>query len=630
MCGGFFIFSKILIMKLAGLVALLTCLVHSSFAQEIKPKLFKAPLCGSVVLSEVEDKYSAQVYNLEMPEVEGNNEAERLRELKQQVARTFPYKAGPARKKTTTALQPIIGVTLTADTVTGIPPDNYMAISKGKKAVSVVNSNIEIYNGATGAFLYMKNLKAMSVAVGLNNFTNDFRYDPKIVYDPEADRFIMVMLNGTNQYNYIVFAFSKTNDPAGAWNFYKFYGDYTGDTTWFDYPAISITHNEIFLTGNKIKYDSSWQAGFKKTLIYQVKKQDGYNGAATLNYQIWDSVQYNGKYLRCLYPVNPGDVVLGPEQYLLSNRNFDVLNDTVFLVKVPDTIGGTGSISVTPLVSTLSYGAPPDARQPDTAKSLATNDARVLGGFLRGNDIQFVNTSVNPATGASAIYHGVISNFATAPTLQGRIFGVDTLDLGYPNISYAGNTSGVNNAILSFNFSGPGKFPSSGAVFFDGTNFSDLLTIKSGATSISILSGKEQRWGDYSGSQPEWGAPGVVWVEGIFGGNNHQYASQMTQLISPYFSAVKEQEAAKPSKVFPNPAFELIRLEFTMVGDQLMTFSICDVNGRVVDQLPQQYCREGRNLIQFNIGSLAPGMYFLKGSGAQGYTVETQKFTKSR
>ena len=592
-------------------------------------KLF-ATFCGSIDFQAIEDKFNVQVSNLEMPEPDAGFDQQELKIIKDKIAALYPRKENRNSFKTTSVAQPLIVNSFIADSSSGIPPDNYMAVNDSNLGVSVINSTIAVHNLTTGAYTSRKNLMAFSTAVGLNGLY-DYRFDPKILYDPGADRFICVLLNSTNQHNYIVVAFSKTNNPASVWNFYKFYGNYANDTTWFDYPAISITKNEFFLTGNKILYSASWQAGFRQTLIYQFKKANGYNGDSLLTYQIWDSIRYNGKNLRCLYPLNPADTVMGPSQYFLSNRNFDTTNDSVFLVKIPDTIGSSSNIlTVTPLVSSLSYGVPPDARQPDTSLSFATNDARILGGFISSNEIQFVNTSVNPSNGASAIYHGVISNYATSPSITGQIFSIDTLDFGYPNISYAGNYGGTNQSIISFNFSGPRTNPGFGAIFYDAGSFSNLQVIKTGDSVINLLSGKQQRWGDYSGSQPLWNAIGKVWVEGIFGRHNRTYGNYMAELASPYFVATKKYEAKSNSvsNLYPNPARQMVRFDFVLEKEQVVSFYIYDISGKMIEKLTEQFCKEGKNSIQFNIASLLPGNYFLKIYGNTESLFEVKTFVK--
>lgn len=601
----------------------------NAFSQKATVNRFTAPLAGTVNLSEVDDKYNAEVFSVEMPDPDAEVEQRKLQLIKKKVAEQFPRKSKQLQYKVTTAPMPTIALTYLADSSAGTPPDNDMAVSNGAKSVSVINSSVALHNANTGQMTARKSLKTLSNSVGLNSFLYDYRYDPKIIYDPNADRFICVMLNGTDAHNYIVLGFSSTNDPAGTWSFYKFYGNYGGDTTWFDYPSIAITADEFFLTGNKIKYSTSWQAGFRQTVIYQIRKQDGYNGSANLNYQIWENVGYNGVNIRNLYPVKGGGSIYGPEQYFLSNRNFDVQNDTIFLIKIPDTIGSlNNNITVTPLKSNLQYGVPPDGRQKDTF-TLATNDGRILGAYRQGNEIQFVSTSVHPANGSAAVYHGKISNITSAPAMQASYFTIDTLDFGYPNVSYAGNYNGVNHSIISFNYTGPNENAGIGAIYYDGTQFSDLLKVKTGDSSIEVMSGKQQRWGDYMGSQPDWTNIGMVWVEGIFGTKKQNYGNWIAKLVSPFYTGINDAgHSTESATLYPNPAFQYIKLDFELSRESVITFSLYNLEGKKVDELLRRRCEAGKNIIQFNTASLPAGIYFLKGNDERNKQVMSKRFVK--
>lgn len=600
----------------------------ASFAQHARVRQYTAPLLGTVVLKDVDDKYNAQVYNLEMPEPDALVEKIKLQRIKEAARKQYPYKRDMAQRKSTAALSPIVVSGFVADSFPGIPPDNDMAIAKNGKAVSVLNSSIAVLNSQTGQMTYKKALKSFSSTVGLNSF-NDNRYDPKVMYDPIADKFICVMLNSTNGNNYIVLGFSKTNNPDSAWQFYKFYGDYGGDTTWFDYPCVAITKDEFFLTGNKIKYNTSWQAGFTQTVIYQVKKQDGYDAAANLTYQIWDSMSYNGLILRNLYPVKSGSSIGGPEQYFLSNRNFDVQNDSIFLVKIPGVIGSGNNIDFTVLKSPITYGVPPNGRQPDTSAVLATNDGRILGAFAEGEEIQFVSTTINTVTGASAVYHAKIANYKTAPAItHAAIYGIDTIDMGYPNISFSGNPWGLNQSLISFNYTGPNTYPGLGAILFNGVEYSDMVRVKTGDSSIKVLSGKEQRWGDYMGSQIDWNQYGSIWILGIYGRKDKGYGNWMAKLNSPLLK-IKEPNSTNQSAVlYPNPANRYIRFDFTIDAPERLSFAIYNSTGQMVDKLTEQECEEGKNMIQFDIASLPAGNYFLKAADKNGKMIVTRSFVR--
>ncbi|MCD6011166.1 MAG: hypothetical protein K0Q79_1028 [Flavipsychrobacter sp.] len=617
-------------MRILSFFVVLLLSAGTAHSQNAKLKRFTTPLAGKVVLKDVDDKYNAYVYSKEMPKPDADAEQAKLQEIKRYIAEKYPHRKGPQQKKTSSVAAPIVGINFVADTLPGIPPDNSSAVSAGYKAVSVMNSSISVHDAYSGAYLYGKGLKPFSSVVGLMHPFNDYRFDPKVLYDQENDRFICIMLNSASSaVNWIVIGFTQTNDPAGTWNFYKFFGNFANDSTWFDYPAFAVTKDELFFTGNQIRNNMSWQAGFKRTVIYQVRKADGYAGAATLNYQIWDSVQYDGRNLRCLHPVVAADSLLRPSQYFLSNRNFDVTNDTVFLVKVPDTIGSTDTIlTVTPVVSsTISYGVPPDARQPDTSLSLATNDGRVLGGIIKGDQIQFVSVTVNTATGNSALYHGIISGATTtSPALSAQLYGIDSLDLGYPNLSYAGNVAGANHAIISFEFSGPTTHPGFGAILFDGTNYSNMTVIRKGDSTIRQLSQKQQRWGDYSGSQQDWVVGGAVWALGIYGRKDRKYGDYIAQLLSPYHAGTPVSKNRPESKLYPNPAKEYISFDFNVREEQGFSFYVYDMQGRLVDKVTDNFCHAGENTLQFNIASLPPGTYVLKGTGVKGEVIPSKIF----
>ncbi len=595
-------------------------------------RILKAKLCGTAVLRDVEDKYNMTIYNASMPEPEGEDQ-ELLEEAKEQVRDRFPHRRATVAYRNTSTNNDtlVVGKHFVADSISGIPPDNYMAIDDSNHAVSVVNQSMNVLDPTTGNIVYRRTLKALSAVVGLNNLNNDYRYDPKVIYDPEAKKFIVVMLNGTTAYNYIVVGFSKTSDPSGAWNFYKFYGNYKGDTTWFDYPSISLTKHDFFLTGNKIMYDSTWQKGFRETIIYQFDKYGGYRGDTLLDYQIREGVNYAGRNIRCLHPVKPADTLLDNVQYFLSDRNFDVQNDTVFLVKLADTLGGSAPLSITPVVADLKYGVPPNGRQPDTTITLATNDGRILGAYLKANEIQLVATCADPASGASGIYHGVMSDIAGTPSLHGTLISIDTLDFGYPNISFAGRRNGKNHSIITFNYTGPKTYPGMAGLYFNGTDHSRLTLLRIGDSTIKMLTDKEQRWGDYSGSQVKWNNIGEVWAEGIYGRKNRRYGSYMVQIYSPYYGIPETPPAdttTGPPSIYPNPAWSFVNFEFYLKEDQTVKIAIYDMSGKLVDRFNDQYCYKGKNVMQFNTSPLPAAHYAVRITAADGSKIAVFRFVK--
>lgn len=588
---------------------------------QYKTTTLQCPLSGTVHVQNCTDTFLAQVRNLEIHEPDESAEYEALMRIKTVQQKKYPYKtnAHKALKTTAPLAAPTVSLSFVADSNSGTPPDNYLAVSKNNTCVSVMNSFISVLDGNTGIMTKRTGLKTMSLPVGLNNFMNDYRYDPKIIYDPLEDKFICIMLNGVNAANYIVIGFSQSNDPKGNWNFYKFYGDYKGDTTWFDYPAITISKNEFYFTGNKLGFNTSWQAGFKNSVIYQIKKADGYAGQ-TLNYKIWDSIYYQGKPIRNLHPVKNGSSISAATPYFLSNRNFATQNDTVFLIRLTDTLNSANaSIQINPLKSNLAYGVAADGRQKDTAYSLATNDARILGAFKEGDEIQFVNTSINPSNGAASIYHGTIQQVSSNPSIQAQLLSIDSLDMAYPNISYFGVNNGNIVSVINCNYSGPRTFAGMHALISKSGQYSDWTNIKKGDSNIVVLSAKQQRWGDYTGSQIDWNFPGNAWVIGIFGNAKRSYGNYMARLSSPYNVGIPPLVANKINAIsYPNPCYQFTAIDFTLAASAILNFDMYNSNGQLVGHLLTQFCEEGQNRLQFNIGYLSAGIYHLIVTNANG------------
>ncbi|PCH94719.1 MAG: hypothetical protein COB85_05305, partial [Bacteroidetes bacterium] len=374
-------------------------------------------------------------------------------------------------------------------------------------------------------------------------FTNNGKFDPKILYDPISDRFILVFLNGYSSIeSQIIVCFSSTNDPADPWNIYAFSGNPLNDTTWTDYPAIALSEGELFLTINLLRDGEPWQTGFAQTIIWQVDKQNGYDGDSVLNTMLWQDIKYDGKNIRNLNPIQGGSGPVGDNIYLLSNKNFTILSDSIFLVEVTGDQYNTGTqLNVTLGHSNLPYGAPPSGRQ-SIADSLATNDARILGGFIENGEIQYVSCSIDTTSGFAAIYHGFINDLDDVPIFTANILRDDSLDLGYPNIAYTGIHDCSRQSIITLDHTSPTRDPGISTILHGSDNtYSNLISLKEAEGPIDRnINPGDERWGDYSGIQRKYNDTGVVWMAGFYGRSdevNYTWVTQVTSELETVLSA---------------------------------------------------------------------------------------------
>ncbi len=587
-------------------------LFQSVIAQNTKRMHFEFQKAATVNFDAIKEDYSPKLMIRQMPK----QGAEKMEH--------YNYPASGAQQKavSSSTLPALVkGINFQANPFAiSTPNDNDVAISNEGRLISVINTNIQVRNVVTGSVSPLKSLSAFTQPI--NNLHQEF--DPKVIYDPVQDRFVLVCLVGfTDSTSKIIVGFSQTNNPAANWNLYALPGDPLNVGLWSDYPMLSMTNKELFLTVNYLYNDSSWQTGFVETLVWQMKKDSGYVGS-TLGSELHYNIKYNNKPIRNLCPVKGGSQFYGPNMYFISNRNLASQNDTVFLVNITDTIGApTQTLTVKTLTASVPYYFPPDGRQTNTLQTLATNDCRNLGAFLENNKIQYVHNTMNPTNSLVTVYYGVIENpSAPVPTVTGYHIPNDTVDFAYPNISYAGIGSSDNTAIISFDHSSPKIFTGVSAIRADAQgNFSPVLRIQNGATFVNLLQSNLERWGDYTGSQRRYNKPGEIWMSGYYGYSHslnfpNAHAAWVAQIATGGIATeVQEMVKEQAAMLYPNPAREVFMIEFELEKPEYLSFELYDVQGKLVKVLLRDWVKVNNNVFSFKTDHLNKGIYFLKIKG---------------
>lgn len=607
--------------------ALLYLLFTKSFAQQIfyKTQFFNTGKAVVTNLSAIREDWMPYLQNIEKP-APGSNRA-MLLSLKEEMRKKYPLKENRNYYKdnnsnsvyTAQAPSPLIKKNFEANTQdSGWPLDNDMAISNDGKLISVTNSVIYIYDIKKDTLLLTKSLDAFASSL---KPLNRNKFDPKVIYDPIEDRFIITFLCGsTYQISNSVIAFSQTNDPTANWNLYKLPGNPLNNNLWSDYPMIAITEKDFFLTLNLLKNNMPWQTGFSETIIWQIQKAEAYRGDSLVNI-LHSGITYNGEKIRNLCPVKGGSEISGPNMYFLSNRNLAVSNDSLFLVEVTNSVSsGNVSLKTKLAIAPFEYFMPPNAHQANNV-FLQTNDSRILGGFLHNNQIQFVQNTLDTSTGLAAIYHGTMKNLsAGSPQVTAHIIGDPELDFGYPNISYCGSSikysginPGENEALITFSHTSPSSFAGTSAVYCSNKGeYSPVISIKNGDNYIDQSPGSNyERWGDYSGSQRKYNDPGKVWMASTFGKADKTYGTWIAELGS--LDSVKlQQPASDKFIIFPNPVKDIVSVNFNLDSEKMLTFSVYDLQGRLIKRLMEDFTKPGQNLFSFSIQPLSSGLYFLR------------------
>lgn len=552
----------------------------------------------------------------------------------------------------------------------GTPNDNHIAVGNDGKIVSVMNTVIRVHND-TGKVIKAFTLENFALNPNIKKEsipTLNRTYDPRVVYDPYTDRYIVLYMHGTtDKSSFIVVGFSSSNDPTKPWYVYKVPGTPIQDSVWSDYPIVSQTKEDLFFTVNLLHNGSSWEEGFVEAVIWQLNKDDGYKGD-TLNKNFFHNIKYDGVSIWSICAIQNGPMPNGIDNYFLSVRPYAKENDTVFVHRITNTLrSGQANYELGVLKSPIKYGFPSSALVPDTAFRLRTNDARVLSGVRMGSQLHYFQNCMNFNTLQAHIMHGSIYNL-TLPSgaspnnnrtrwneggasIKAHLYTNDSLDFGYPAVAAAGfepmdeRDPTDPSMLVTSVYAGPKHYPGTGAFFINRYNeHSDYQILKKGQSVINYtyIKPAEQRWGDYEGIQAKFNEKGVFYLVGSWGKTNSMFA---------YVARVKLKDTVYDNpiaqvRVFPVPTTENVQIEIQNDEFASITGQIYTVDGKLIsakspssnqtlaipgNQSFNLSLEPGTHRYALHTLGLPKGVYFLKlqltaGTWHAASTIQTYKF----
>ncbi|MGV3538632.1 MAG: T9SS type A sorting domain-containing protein, partial [Rufibacter sp.] len=510
----------------------------------------------------------------------------------------------------------------------GVPNDDDLAVSNNGTVVSVMNGRIAIH-AATGTLLFHQSLANFANAPGLYGF------DPHVVYDPEADRFVVVFLTGAVAASSTIHVLvSATGNALGQWFAYRLSGNPLHDGTWSDFPAIALSKDYLFITCNTFTDQSSNNSGFRQSVIWQLDKRKLLTGSAlgTADTRYHHDLKFNGQPLFNITPVRGGLQLPSLPFYFLSNDAITANNSgKLLLLTLTSSLPSAPAIDIKACANVLPYTLPPNVRQPHASLTLGRNDARIMSAFIQGQRLQFVknvlqNTDANPRAG---VYYGQISGLnLPAPVVQAQLLP-EARDAAFPAVAPAGINEQDQAVLIVYAHASPTHYPGYSAVFADGQgNISSPLRLKEGEDFAAI-------WGDYTGICLQYNQTGVVWVQGCVTvstglGGGGERRPHISKIKNPTILSSPDPTRPTPIPVFPNPAVERFQVIFSLAKAALTTITIQDLQGKPVVHLFKDYLQAGESTLSFSTNTLPNGVYFIRGSTADGLQVLQQRLVVSR
>lgn len=515
---------------------------------------------------------------------------------------------------------PVIGTNFIGidNSGTNYPLDNTIAVSNGGYIVTCVNSRIEI-DDINRNFYYGQSLESFINDANLS--TN--LCDPKIIYDSGADRFIFFCqtCDGLAASSEIVIGFSLSNNPTEGFYFYKLNGNPLNDNSWFDYPKIAVSSNELYITGNLFGDNGG---SFNKAIIFQIPKTPGFSGG-NINWQYWYNIDGNPF---TLLPVSYGHQGnYGPGIYLVSTSAVTNGSTNINLYEITDDMSASNEQLLHYNITTTNYSTGGDASQPSGAKPLNTGDCRALDGFYLNGIIHFVFHS-DIGSGYIGINYNRLT-ISSATNISKTLGLVGTADYCYPAIASTASGTTDKSVVISFSRSGSSIFPEVRVIACDDNMTWSASTLVKGGSSYIAYSWNDdttERWGDYSGmSRKQNENPPKVWISGDYGNSQHYWGQWISEVSVPASNAIIElQKDNGQAKIFPNPIIENYNVEFDLNNSETIKIYIYDAYGKLIKELYNGKASRGKNLFTFNKANLKPGTYFLN-INADNKTVKNEK-----
>lgn len=509
------------------------------------------------------------------------------------------------------------------------PSDNTLAVGPSH-VVQMVNGSgtpMRVYNKSTGAVIL--NTKVSTIA-GTGNAG-----DPNIIYDYQADRFILLVIKSINGGDLTV-CVSKTNDPAGQYYVYTILTGGSFSSDFPDYPKLSVWGNSYFITTNA-----------SGPYVYAVDRENMLNGATARTAQRFKLSDFPGGGVQACSPVfatgltqppaNSKPIIMRLFDAAWTSSTSDV--DALELYKMD--INWTNS-SLSTMTGPLKL-------------NVSAFDSKICNDFNSGSCIPQDDTRIKLDAIGSIIYDKAqYGNFGTYESIvcnymvdgnNNNVAGMRWYELRrttgdwtvFQQGTYAPNDNthrwmgsisinSLGSIAMGYNVSGSTLFP---GIRLTARRKNDAAGTMTAAETIVQAGIKPKtasnRYGDYNGMLAD-PTDGSFWFTSNYNPTNAlktnivHFKVKNSQPISPIITTAEYNKTVDNAVLFqvtPNPAKDKITLKWNATIAGNMPVQIMDLQGRVFLEklLPTTI---GSNTQTILLGQIKSGTYFIRSHTEQG------------
>ena len=387
---------------------------------------------------------------------------------------------------------PATGFLALDDSDTSIPPDTHGAVGPND-VMTTLNTQVRVQDKA-GAVVNTVTLD--SFWSGLAPAPHAF--DPKVVYDPLAGRFVFTAMADARSATSRVLIGVSDASSASAWHVFGVDAD-PANANWADFPSIGFDGNRVVVTVNMFDNLTSF---FQGARLFVFDKSEAYDNDGVLAVTTVDDPggRFGGFTLAPATTLDPGvsttylvdDWAAGGGVLRLSTITGTAPNEALTLgaafpqLPAPWAFQGAGGADFAP--------------QAGSVQRIQTNDSRIGNCVLRGGSIWCTHT-VFPL---SVPARSAVEWFELTPA--GAVAQVGRIDDASGGAFYAFPSLAVNatnDVLIGYSRFGAGQFASGNYAYRMcgdplGTMREDTVLKAGEGPYWKTFSGTRNRWGDYS------------------------------------------------------------------------------------------------------------------------------------
>jgi hypothetical protein len=398
------------------------------------------------------------------------------------------------------------------------PPDGGSATNGAGQTFTASNTWVEIFN-ASGAVLYSESPETFFSDLSPTAMV----YDPRVLYDPSANRFIVVYLHGTtSNLTELYIAVSQTSNPAGSWWFYKRPANDGDANLWFDYPQVAYSDGTLTISGNMFLNGGGSSQEVK---VYMMDLDAMYAGADAGTVYFDDVEIDEGVDAFSVHPCSYPFGQYGPGLYMVSRQNSNYIGYWYITAN----FGDGPTLNSYAVETPVTFTAATTADQAGTATNLGV-PSRMMNTYVNvdGQDKIHFTYGYSDGNGDNRLLLARLN--VSNENFDYETFGMENWDYATPWIMpWAANAASWDgSSLVAFSRVSSTTFPEFRCVIGhpeDGYSSGGSVGIKSGETQI-----QNTRWGDYiGGGWREGQSDPECWVYGQYGLGN-AYGTWLAQI----------------------------------------------------------------------------------------------------